>query len=152
MNSEILIGHLLKITHIIFFIAGVGGGMAQDFLVRRFRNASTGEQEASEKMAFAVSKYVEFYGLMLALLTGLILGIFTGAFGTGGWLHAKSVLVVVLIGMAHVDLRHLKKIIALRAESKTSEIIQIKSRHLSFGYFNMLLVLLITLLAVMKPF
>lgn len=152
MNAEILIGQLLKVTHIIFFIAGAGGGMVQDFLVRRFRHASPGEQEASEKMAFAVAKYVENYGLLLALVSGLVLAFFTNAFGTGGWLHAKTVLVLVLTGMAHLDLRHLKQINALRGEGKTAGIDRIKSKHLAFGLFNMLLVALIALLAVMKPF
>lgn len=152
MDFEILTGQLLKIIHVLFVIAGVGGALAQLSLLRRFRTASAAEQEASEKMALAVAKYLEFYGLTIALVTGLVLGIFTNAFGTGGWLHAKSALVLVLTGLAHIDLRQLKRMIALRAEGKVAEADQVKSSHLLFGGFNMLLTLIIVALAVIKPF
>ncbi len=152
MDFEILAGQLLKIVHIVFVIAGVGGALAQLFVLRRFRAATPVEQEASEKMALAMTKYLEFYGLLLALVTGLILGIFTKAFGTGGWLHAKSALVVVLAGLSHIDLRNLKRILALRAAGKVAEAKQVKSSHLLFGGFSMVLTLLIVVLVVMKPF
>jgi putative membrane protein len=152
MDFEILAGHLLKIVHIAFVIAGVGGALAQLFVLRRFRSGTPVEQEASEKMALAITKYLEFYGLLFALITGIILGVFTKAFGTGGWLHAKSALVVVLVGLAHIDLRQLKRMLALRAAGKVAEAKQVKSSHLLFGGFNMLLTLLIVALVVMKPF
>ena len=142
----------MKIVHLAFIIAGVGGALAQLFVLRRFRAATPVEQEASEKMALAMTRYLEFYGLLLALVTGLILGIYTKAFGTGGWLHAKSALVVVLIGLSHIDLRNLKRMLALRAAGKVAEAKQVKSSHLLFGGFNMLLTLLIVVLVVMKPF
>jgi len=72
MAAEILIGQVLKIIHLVFVITGVGGALVQLFLLRKFRTASATEQEASEKMALAVAKYVEFYGLLLALVTGLL--------------------------------------------------------------------------------
>jgi putative membrane protein len=152
MDVEILAGHLLKIVHIIFVIAGVGGALGQYFVLRRFRSAAPLEQEASEKMALALTKYLEFYGFVLALVTGLVLGIFTKAFGTGGWLHAKSALVLVLAGLSHIDLRNLKRVLALRAAGKVAEARQVKSTHLVIGGFNMLLALLIIALVVMKPF
>ncbi len=152
MDFAILAGHLLKIVHILFVIAGVGGAMTQLFLLRKFRSASVVEQEASEKMALAVTRYVEFYGLVTALLTGLILAIFTNAFSTGSWLHAKSTLVVVLVGLSHLDLRNLKRMIALRAEGKAAEANQVKNSHLLFGGFNLLLAMLTIVLVVMKPF
>ena len=152
MDLEIFAGHLLNIVQIDFVLAGGGGALAQLFVLRRFRDATAVEQEASEKMALAITRNLEFYGLVLALATGLILGIFTKAFGTGGWLHAKSALVVVLVGLSHIDLRNLKRILALRAAGKVAEAKQVKSTHLLFGGFNMLLILLTVALVVMKPF
>ena len=152
MDFNILAGHLLKIVHSLFVLAGVGGAAAQLFLLRRFRAATPAEQDASEKMALALTRYLEFYGLALAFVSGLALGILTQAFGTGGWLHAKSTLVLVLLGLSHVDLRHLKRMIALRAEGKIAEVDQVKSSHLMFGSFNLVLALLAIALVVIKPF
>jgi len=84
--------------------------------------------------------------------SAVISGIVTNAFSTGGWLHAKSTLVVVLTGLAHVDLRHLKRMVALRAEGKVAEAGQVKSKHLLFGSINILLTVIIIALVVMKPF
>jgi len=152
MDFEILAGHLLKIIHLLFVIAGLGAVVAQLFVLRRFRNAAPAEQAASENMALTLTKYLAFYGLTLAFVSGLILAIYTGAFGTGGWLHAKTVLVVLLLGLAHMDLRNLKRIQALRAEGKTAEAQQVKARHLRFGSLSTVLALLVIALVVMKPF
>ncbi len=152
MDSAILIGNLLKAVHVLFVAMGIGGGIAQNFLLKKFRTASANEAAASERMALAVTKVVEFYGLLIALVTGLIVGIYTGAFGTGGYLHAKTLLVVILVGLSHVDLRNLKRMVALREAGKAEEVDSVKQKHLRFGTISMLFVVVIVLLVVMKPF
>ncbi len=152
MDSEILIGDLFKTLHVLFVAMGIGGGLTQNFLLIKFRAASANEAAASERMALAVTKFVEFYGLVIALVTGLIVGIYTGAFGAGGYLHAKTLLVVILLGLSHVDLRNLKRMVALREAGKADEVNTVKQKHLRFGRIGMLFVVVIVLLVVMKPF
>lgn len=152
MNSEILIGNLLKTVHVLFVSMGIGGVIVQAFLLRKFRSASASEAAASERMALAVTKFTESYGFLVAFVTGLILAIYTGAFGTGGYLHAKTLFVVFLLGLSHVDLRNLKRMIALREAGKAQEVDHVKKTHLLFATINLSLILVIVLLVVMKPF
>ena len=152
MNLSILGTHLLKTVHLLFVVVGVGGAVAQLFLLLKYRRATHAETAASENMALTLTKFVEFYGLVLAFVTGLILALMTGAFGTGGYLHAKTTLVVVMLGFSHVELRNLKRMVALRAEGKAAEADQVKQNHLTLGAFSLLMVVVIVFLVINKPF
>ncbi len=152
MDSQFLTEHLLKIVHVLFVSMGIGGVIAQLHLLKKFRSASPSEAAASERMALALTKFAEFYGFLVAFLSGLVLAIKTGAFGTGGYLHVKSLLVIFLLGLGHVDLRNIKRMIALREAGKTQEVDSVKQTHLLFASFSMVLVVVIVALVVMKPF
>jgi uncharacterized membrane protein len=150
MASGTLLG-LLKIVHVLFVAMGIGGVITQNFLVRKFRTASVNEAAASERMALAVARFMESYGLLLALLSGLPLGVLTGDLARG-YLHAKILAVIFLLGLSHVDLRRLKRMIALREAGKAQEVDRVKQTHLLFAAIESALILVIVALAVMKPF
>lgn len=152
MNSEILIGNLLKTVHVIFVSMGIGGVVAQVYLLQKFRSASANEAAASERMALALTRFAEFYGFLIAFVTGLVLAIYTSAFSTGGYLHAKTLAVIFLLGLSHVDLRNIKRMIALREAGKTHEVDRVKQTHVLFAAINLALIVVIVALVVMKPF
>lgn len=152
MDAAMLSDHLLKIVHVLFVSMGIGGVIAQRHLLMKFRNASPSEAAASERMALALTKFAEFYGFLVAFVSGLILALKTGAFGTGGYLHVKSLLVIFLLGLGHLDLRNIKRMIALREAGKAQEVERVKQTHLLFAAINMVLIVIIVALVVMKPF
>lgn len=151
MESGTLLG-LVKTAHIFFVSLGLGGILIQSFLLRKFRHAGAGEAAASERMALAVTKFAESYGLMIAFVTGLILGMMTGEFKGRSYLHVKSLLALVLVGLAHVDLRNLKRMIALREGGQAEAADQVKQKHLFFSTVNTVLVIIVVVLVVLKPF
>ncbi|NUO78875.1 hypothetical protein HUU05_02280 [candidate division KSB1 bacterium] len=151
MDSGNLIG-LLKTVHVLFVSIGIGGILIQGFLLRKFRAAGASEAAASERMALAITKFAESYGLLIAFLTGLLLGIITGEFGGRAYLHVKSLLALVLVGLSHVDLRNLKRMIALREAGKAQEADQVKQKHLHVATVSTVLIVVIVVLVVMKPF
>ncbi|MEK7726859.1 MAG: hypothetical protein AAB354_00530 [candidate division KSB1 bacterium] len=152
MNSEILSGQLLKIVHLLFVSMGIGGVIAQMHLLKKFRNAAPNEAAASERMALALVRYAEFYGFLVAFVTGLILAIKTGAFGTGGYLHVKTLLVLFLLGLGHVDMRNLKRMIALREAGNVQAVAGVKQTHLLVASLALTLSVVIVALVVIKPF
>ncbi len=152
MSSEVLIGPLLKTVHVMFVAMGIGGVLVQSYLLRKFRAAGASDAAASERMALAVTKFPENYGFLIAFVSGLILALYNGEFGTGGYLHAKTLFVVILLGLAHVDLRNLKRMIALREAGKAQEADQVKQKHLRFANVSTVLIVVIVVLVVMKPF
>lgn len=154
INFQVILADIVKTVHVIFVCAGVGGFLAQMILLQRFKGENVPAQDAaaSENMALALTRYVEFYGLLLALISGFGLAFLIGAFKGAGYLHAKIVLVLVLVGLSHFELRNLKRMVALRAEGKTAELNQLKQTHLSLGMFNLLLVAAVIFLVIDKPF
>ena len=154
INFQVILNDIVKTIHVVFVCAGVGGFLAQMILLHRFKgeNVPAAEAAASETMALALTRFVEFYGLLLALITGFGLAFMIGAFKGAGYLHAKIVLVLVLVGLSHFELRNLKRMVALRAEGKIAEVNQLKQTHLSLGMFTLLLVAAVVFLVINKPF
>lgn len=143
--------NLLKSLHLLCIIAGAGGALGQYLLVRRFRQAHTTDAEASEKMALILTRFLEVYGLLLAFVTGLILAFLTNAFAAG-YLHVKIALVLVVIGLSHMELKNLKAMVALRAQGKSAEAAQLKQRHLFVTALALASLVVIVLLVIFKPF
>lgn len=146
-----VITNLLKILHLLFIFMGVGGALSQFFLVRRFRQAHPSDAEASEKMAVVLARILEVYGLLFALITGVLLAIKMDAF-RNGYLHVKILLVLIVVGLSHMELVNLKRMVALRADGKAAEATQLKQKHLMLTSLSLVLVVAITFLVVFKPF
>jgi putative membrane protein len=135
----------VKAFHIFFFVSWFAGLF---YLPRIFVNLamvpadSAAERERLLVMARKLYKFVTPIGL-LAVAFGLWLWLGFGF--TGGWLHVKTTLVVVLLGY-HFYCGKLLKDFAAGANRRS---------HVWYRFFNegpVLLLLAICILAVVKPF
>jgi putative membrane protein len=135
----------VKAFHIFFFVSWFAGLF---YLPRIFVNLamvpaeSVAERERLLVMARKLYKFVTPIGL-LAVAFGLWLWLGFGF--TGGWLHVKTTLVVVLLGY-HFYCGKLLKDFAAGANQRS---------HVWYRFFNegpVLLLLAICILAVVKPF
>ena len=133
----------LKAFHIIFVVSWFAGLF---YLPRIFVNQAMAtepaEQARLQLMARKLYRFMTPLGI-LALILGVWLWLAYG-FG-GGWLHAKLLLVAVLIGY-HLYCGHLVKVFERNANQRN---------HVFYRFFNELPVLLliaITILVVIKPF
>ncbi|MBE0510549.1 MAG: CopD family protein [Chromatiales bacterium] len=133
----------LKAFHIIFVVSWFAGLF---YLPRIFVNQAmateAAEQARLQLMARKLYRFMTPLGI-LALALGIWLWLAYG-FG-GGWLHAKLLLVAVLVGY-HLYCGHLVKVFAQGNNARS---------HVFYRFFNELPVLLliaITILVVIKPF
>lgn len=133
----------LKAFHIIFVVSWFAGLF---YLPRIFVNQAmateAAEQARLQLMAHKLYRFMTPLGI-LALALGIWLWLAYG-FG-GGWLHAKLLLVAVLVGY-HLYCGHLVKVFAQGNNARS---------HVFYRFFNELPVLLliaITILVVIKPF
>lgn len=140
---------ILKALHLIFIISWMAGLL---YLPRLYANHTqvTTESEASERFKVMEHRLLRAAinpSGIVTLISGLLLIMATGAGapGTGGWLHAKIVLVLLLGGL-HGALSKYRKEFE-RDERRRSERYY---RILSEG--PALLMVLIVFLAVLKPF
>jgi putative membrane protein len=133
----------LKAFHIIFVVAWFAGLF---YLPRIFVNQAMATEPADQaRLQLMARKLYRFMTplAILALVLGLWLWLGYG-FG-GGWLHAKLLLVLVLIGY-HLYCGHLVKVFERNANQRG---------HVFYRFFNELPVILltiITILVVIKPF
>lgn len=103
----------IKVVHVIGFLVWSGGLVACQALLRR-QGKATGEArtvlgEVARKFALAMD-----IGAMTAIIAGLYLavGFEFNAFKDGGWLHVKTTLVAVLLGVhgfSRVQVRKLRE-------------------------------------------
>ena len=137
----------LKAFHIIFLVAWFAGLF---YLPRIFVNqamaSEPAEQARLQLMARKLYRFMTPLGI-LALVLGLWLTWAMAQLGYqfSGWLHAKLLLVAVLIGY-HLYCGHLVKVFERNANQRG---------HVFYRFFNELPVLMliaITLLVVLKPF
>jgi putative membrane protein len=135
----------LKAFHIVFVVSWFAGLF---YLPRIFVNLamvpadSTAERERLLLMAKKLYKFVTPIG---ALAVGLGLWLWFGYGFSGGWLHAKTTLVIGLIGY-HVWCGMLLNEFASKSSIKS---------HVWFRFFNevpVLTLLAICILVVVKPF
>lgn len=137
----------LKALHIIAIVCWFAGLF---YLPRLFVYHAM-SNDAPSRERFEVMERKLYRGIMMpSMIAALLLGIGMVAlnpalFGTGGWLHAKLLLVVLLIGYHHVCGAQLKRF--ARNENTRS--------HVFYRWFNeipVVILLAIVILVVVKPF
>jgi len=137
----------LKALHIIAMVCWFAGLF---YLPRLFVYHAMSEDQASRDR-FCIMERKLYRGIMLpSLLATVILGIAMlalnpGLFATGGWMHAKLTLVVLLIGYHHMCSAQLKRF--ARGETPHG--------HVYYRWFNevpVLFLLAIVILVVVRPF
>ncbi len=139
----------LKVLHLLAVMVTVTGAMAQLFILSKSRRAGAAEAEASEKMASAIFRTLAFPGVMVAFLLGLGLAGVMGRFAEP-WVHAKLTLVLIWVVLAHMQLRGMKRLVALRAAGDTAALEKTKSVQLNISRGVSVLILVIFYLAVFR--
>ena len=135
----------IKALHIVFVTSWFAGLF---YLPRIFVNLAMVPADSAaerERLLLMAGKLYRFMTplAVLALVFGLWLWLGYGV--TGGWMHAKLALVVLLIGYHHVCGRLLKQ---FRAGTNTRS-------HVWFRWFNeapVLVLFAVVILVVVKPF
>jgi putative membrane protein len=133
----------IKIFHIVFVIAWFAGLF---YLPRILVNLAADNEPAAQARLLAMASKLYRFMLLLAvpaLAFGLWLWLGYGI--SGGWLHAKLVLVILLIGYHHGCGRLLRKF----EENRNTH------SHVWYRWFNeipVILLLAIVILVVLKPF
>ncbi|HLV17007.1 MAG TPA: protoporphyrinogen oxidase HemJ [Pseudomonas sp.] len=137
----------LKALHLIAMVSWFAGLF---YLPRLFVYHAMSEDQVSRDR-FCTMERKLYRGIMLpAMLATLIFGIGMlalnpGLFASGGWLHAKLTLILLLIGYHHMCGAQLKRF--ARGENRRS--------HVFYRWFNevpVLFLVSIVILAVIKPF
>ena len=138
----------IKALHIVFVTAWFAGLF---YLPRILVNlamlsdSNPGDTAASARLLIMARKLYRFMGPLAVLALGFGMWLWGGYGISGGWLHAKLVLVILLVGYHHACGSLLKKF----EQGKN-----IRS-HVWFRWFNevpVILLLLIVVLVVVKPF
>jgi protoporphyrinogen IX oxidase len=133
----------VKALHIVFVTAWFAGLF---YLPRILVNlALENDAAARTRLLTMARKLYRFMSPLAALALGFGLWLLLGYGITGAWLHAKLVLVVLLIGYHHACGALLKK---FEAGANTRS-------HVWYRWFNevpVLLLLLVVILVVVKPF
>jgi protoporphyrinogen IX oxidase len=133
----------VKAFHIIFVTSWFAGLF---YLPRIFVNlAMETEPQAYARLLLMAQKLYRFMQPLMLLALALGLWLWLGYGVTGGWMHAKLTLVILLIGYHHYCGKLLKQFNAQ----------QNKRSHVWFRWFNEIPVLLlfaVVILVVVKPF
>ena len=133
----------IKAFHIVFVASWFAGLF---YLPRIFVNlAQEHETVATARLLLMARKLYRFASMLSVLAVGFGIWLWLGYGFTGGWLHAKMALVVLVIGYHHACGSLLKKF--ENGDNKRS--------HTWYRYFNEVPVLLLTaivILVVVKPF
>ncbi|KRW55908.1 protoporphyrinogen oxidase HemJ [Stutzerimonas nitrititolerans] len=137
----------LKALHIVAIVCWFAGLF---YLPRLFVYHAMSEDQLSRER-FQTMERKLYRGIMMpSMIATLLFGIGMiamnpGLFATGGWLHAKLALVIVLIGYHHLCGAQLKRF--ARDENNRSHVF-----YRWFNEFPVLLLLAIVILVVVKPF
>lgn len=133
----------IKTFHLLFVMSWFAGLF---YLPRIFVNLAQEDQQASRaRLLLMARKLYRFMTILAVPALGFGLWLWLGYGITGGWLHAKLVLVVLLIGYHHACGSLLRKFeLGLNTRS-----------HVWYRWFNevpVLLLLATLVLVVVKPF
>ncbi|MBV2263113.1 MAG: CopD family protein [Thauera sp.] len=133
----------LKAFHIVFVVSWFAGLF---YLPRLFVNHAMVEDTATrERLAMMEMKLYRFMTPLGILAVGLGLWLWFGYGFAGGWLHAKTVLVVFLIAY-HLYCGRLMRAFAAGRNTRS---------HVWYRYFNeipVLVLFVVVFLVVLKPF
>jgi putative membrane protein len=133
----------IKIFHIVFVIAWFAGLF---YLPRILVNLAADNEPAAQARLLAMArKLYRFMSLLAVPALAFGLWLWLGYGISGGWLHAKLVLVILLIGYHHGCGRLLRKF----EENRNTH------SHVWYRWFNeipVILLLAIVILVVLKPF
>ncbi|HJE28353.1 MAG TPA: protoporphyrinogen oxidase HemJ [Pseudomonas nitrititolerans] len=137
----------LKALHVVAIVCWFAGLF---YLPRLFVYHAMSEDQLSRER-FQTMERKLYRGIMMpSMIATLLFGIGMiamnpGLFATGGWLHAKLTLVIVLIGYHHLCGAQLKRF--ARDQNNRSHVF-----YRWFNEFPVLLLLAIVILVVVKPF
>ncbi len=133
----------VKAFHIIFVVSWFAGLF---YLPRIFVNhAMATESSEIARLKLMEHKLYRFMAPLAILALALGLWLWLGYGISGGWMHAKLVLVVLLIGY-HLYCGHLVKVFAADKNTRS---------HKFYRFFNeapVLILMAVTILVVVKPF
>ncbi len=133
----------IKAFHIIFVVSWFAGLF---YLPRIFVNHAMATESAEiERLKLMEHKLYRFMAPLAILALALGLWLWLGYGISGGWMHAKLALVVLLIGY-HLYCGHLVKVFASDQNSRS---------HKFYRFFNeapVLILMAVTILVVVKPF
>jgi putative membrane protein len=135
----------IKTFHIVFVTSWFAGLF---YLPRILVNLAMVPAESvaeRDRLLLMSRKLYRFMGPLMILALGLGLWLWLGYGIGGGWMHAKLVLVVLLLGYHHVCGAHIKRF--ERGENLRS--------HVWYRWFNevpVLLLVAVVILVVLKPF
>ena len=135
----------IKTFHIVFVTSWFAGLF---YLPRILVNLAMVPAESvaeRDRLLLMSRKLYRFMGPLMILALGLGLWLWLGYGIGGGWMHAKLVLVALLLGYHHVCGAHIKRF--ERGENLRS--------HVWYRWFNevpVLLLVAVVILVVLKPF
>lgn len=133
----------IKALHIIFVVSWFAGLF---YLPRLFVNlAMVDDAVTRERLLMMSRKLLRFMHMLSVFAIGFGIWLMVVGGFRGGWLHAKILLVVLLVGYGHYCGRLIKDFAAGRN----------RRSHVWFRWFNeipTLLLFLIVILVVIKPF
>jgi len=133
----------VKAFHIIFVVSWFAGLF---YLPRIFVNHAMATETAEiERLKLMEHKLYRFMAPLAILALALGLWLWLGYGITGGWMHAKLALVVLLIGY-HLYCGHLVKIFAADRNTRSDKFYRV------FNELPVLVLMAVTILVVVKPF
>ncbi len=133
----------LKAFHIIFVVSWFAGLF---YLPRIFVNHAMATEPAEiARLKLMEHKLYRFMAPLAVLALALGLWLWLGYGITGGWMHAKLALVLLLIGY-HLYCGHLVKVFAADKNTRSHRFYRI------FNELPVLVLMAVTILVVVKPF
>lgn len=135
----------IKSLHIVFVASWFAGLFYLPRIFVNLAQVEPGSQAERDRLLLMARKLARFMTILAVPALALGLWLWLGYGFKGGWMHAKLLLVVLLLGYHHACLRILKGFEQGRN----------RRSHVWFRWFNevpVLMMLVIVLLVVVKPF
>ncbi len=102
MYSFVLVLHVASISLVVgtLFVQSLA-------VIFRLRLKDAVQVEGAQWVQYRIYKFIYYPILIVAVITGLILAVQTGAFQAGKWLHWKLVLLLILVGFGFMNGRQI---------------------------------------------
>jgi uncharacterized membrane protein len=142
---------VVTLLHLLGFAAFVGGGFAQQRLMKLSARdgLAAAVRDEYERLSAAILTKVEVPALFAQVVTGVAFIAEAPGFLHQHWLHAKLTAVVLLLVLSHLEMfnaRRLVKARQARGDAAKDEIAERKKRHATMGAVGTVLVVAILLL------